>query len=106
MAEERVVLPDDLDLVPRDAPLFLTVRVADLWKREDVQELNKFLVQEKIADLSALSDQAVPIPLRDWERATYVNLQMPLVQSFVVILWPAHPFRREALSRRNSRSGG
>jgi Protein kinase domain/Protein of unknown function (DUF1559) len=105
VAGERVVLPDDLDLVPRDAPLFLTVRVADLWKREDMQELNTFLVQEKIADLSALSDQAVPIPLRDWERATYVNLQMPLVQSFVVILSPTHPFRREALEAELRKRG-
>ena len=96
VAVERIVLPDDLDLVPRDAPLFLSVRVADLWQQKELQGLNTFLVQEKIADLAAVADQAVPIPLRDWERATYVSLQMPLAESFVVILWPRRPFGARA----------
>jgi len=92
---ERAVLPDDLALVPRDAPLFLTVRVADLWQHKEMQGLNEFLVQEKIADLAALADQTVPIPLRDWERATYVNLQLPVDGSFVVILATAQPYQRD-----------
>jgi hypothetical protein len=105
MPEERVALPDDLALIPRDAPLFLSVRVADLWKQDEFQALNKFLLQEKIADLAVLCDDAVPVPLRHWERATYVNLQMPLNQSYVVIVGLTHPFPRKALETELERRG-
>jgi hypothetical protein len=102
---QKIVLPDDLALVPRDATGFLTVRMADLWGRQDVKSLDKYLLQEKMANLAGLGDQVAPIPPRDWERVTYVNLQMPLVQSFVVIVRPFRPFRREALVAELERRG-
>ena len=95
--EAPIALPDDLDLVPRDAVMFLTIRVADLWKREDVQGLNAFLVREKLADVAAAADTVVPIPPSDLERVTFVNLQLPRNESFVAILATAKPYPREQL---------
>ncbi len=76
--EAPVALPEDLDLVPRDAVLFLTIRVADLLNRNDVQGLNQELIRAKLPsldDAGAAIEQALGLRWGEIEHATLVNLQ-------------------------------
>jgi hypothetical protein len=71
-----IVLPADLDLVPRDAELFATLRVADLWKRKDVQEWNRLLKGAELPNLdepAALLENVLHLRPESIERATFVN---------------------------------
>jgi hypothetical protein len=72
-----VSLPADLDLVPRDAILFVSVRVADLWKRRDVQEWNRVLKDAKYPNLDNVFTVTAKNVLLPRPRAAYrpdVNL--------------------------------
>jgi hypothetical protein len=96
-------LPDDLDLVPRDAVMFLTVRVADLANRKDVQGLKRLLGRDKAATLEELFglESLVPLRLEDVERLTLINLQpAPFPQSLVAIVKTTRPYGRQALGAR------
>jgi tetratricopeptide (TPR) repeat protein len=71
-------LPADLDLVPRDAFVFATVRVADLWGRQDARDLATLLniqqapgVPDLRKELDELRRQTAIMP-EDVERVTYV----------------------------------
>jgi hypothetical protein len=103
-----VVLPDDLDLVSRDAVMFLTVRVADLWKRKDVQELMRLSGGERPTSLEGAFglQEAVPLRLETVQRLTLVNLRpAPFPESFVVIVATSQPYPREPLQARLAQRG-
>jgi hypothetical protein len=107
-AAPPVVLPDDLDLVPRDVVMFVTVRVADLWKRKDVEELKRLLGPEKLAALdAAFGFQAVvPFGLEDVERLTVISLQpKPIPDSIVVIMAMTRPFPRDQVQDQLAKRG-
>jgi hypothetical protein len=110
-----VGLPADLDLVPRDALMFATVRVAELWKRKDVQEVNRLLAAVKLGAEHLPLSEMMPLRLDMIERFTLVNLQSgALHESFpgVGIVattqpyirsgpgGPGHNSLREALEKR------
>jgi hypothetical protein len=108
MAPEPVVLPDDLDLVPRDAIMFVTVHVADLAKRKDVQGLKRLLGREKSATLEEVFglESVVPLRLQEVERLTLMNLQpAPLPESLVAIVATTRPYPREPLEAQLAKRG-
>jgi hypothetical protein len=104
----RVVLPDDLDLVPRDAVMFMTLRAADLSRRKDFQGLKGFFGYEKLATLEQLVglEDVVPLRLDTVERVTLINLQpAPFPESLVVIVATTRPHPREPLEAQLTKHG-
>ena len=65
-------LPADLDLVPRDAYGFASVRLADLWQSAAGAELRKTLTAQR-PDLLKSVEKALGITLADIERGTIVG---------------------------------
>jgi hypothetical protein len=105
---EPIVLPDDLDLVPRDAVMVLTVRVADLAKREDVQGLKRLLGGEKLTTLEDLFglEAVVPFRLDEVERLTLIDLQpAQFPDSVVAIVATTRPYGRNRLEAQLSLRG-
>jgi hypothetical protein len=96
-----VPLPPDLDLVPRDAALFLTVRAAEVWKRKDVQGLNRELKRTEYANLDDMVrafKEARTVGVDEVERFTLVYLEAtPWPDSAVAILSTSKPYAREKL---------
>jgi hypothetical protein len=103
-----VVLPDDLDLVPRDAVMFLTVRVADLAKRKDVDGLKRLLGRETWATLEEVfaHETVVPLRLDEVERLTLINYQPTrFPDSVVAIVAMTRPYERKRLEAQLSLRG-
>jgi hypothetical protein len=65
---EVTKLPPELDVVPRDALGFITVRVADLWGSDIAKQLRLRVAKEKVEELKALEDCGLSLP--DIERFT------------------------------------
>jgi hypothetical protein len=108
-SETRVVLPDDLDLVPRDAVIFVSVRVADLCRRKDVQGLRKALGANKVPDpfdfLAAFA-RSHGAPPDDLERVTLVNLRpAPSPESYVAVVTTAQPYSRDEFQEQLGKRG-
>ncbi len=101
---EPVTLPADLDLVPRGAVMFVTVRVADLANRKDVQGLKRLLGREKLATLEEVFglENVVPLRLEEVERLTLVNLQPApsFKESLVAIVRTIRPYGRQKLEEQ------
>jgi hypothetical protein len=71
-AAEAEALPADLDLVPRDAYGFASVRLADLWQSAAGAELRKTLTAQR-PDVLKSVEKALGITLADIERGTIVG---------------------------------
>jgi tRNA A-37 threonylcarbamoyl transferase component Bud32 len=103
-SEPVVALPADLDLVPRDASGFVTIHVAELWNRKDVQGLKELLAREKLVnadDEAADLEGFLGIRPEALERATFLVLEAERPEAtWVAILATAEPFSRDALQAR------
>jgi hypothetical protein len=105
-AAPPVALPDDLDLVPRDAAMFVTVRVADLWKRSDAQGLKRLLGGDQLATVEDVLgfQNGLPLRLEEVERLTLVNLQPDsFPKSFVAIVRTTRPYDRQKVEEQLAR---
>jgi serine/threonine protein kinase len=84
-------LPADLDLVPRDAFAFATVRVADLWSRRTIKELAGLtgpvygVSSEEVERFAKELERASGISPGDIERATVVVVDSDLTTRAVVL---------------------
>lgn len=84
-------LPADLDLVPRDAFAFTTVRVADLWSRRTIRELAGLtgpvygVSSEEVERFAKELERASGISPGDIERATVVVVDSDLTTRAVVL---------------------
>jgi DNA-directed RNA polymerase subunit RPC12/RpoP len=67
----RDATPADLRLVPADAQAFISVRVADIWKSDDLKKVLDALPAEVRKTISAQEDKA-GLTLGDCERVTVV----------------------------------
>lgn len=76
-------LPAGLDVVPRDAALFLSVRVADLWALEDVGGVIRRHAQAK--DLESFVREILGVGFADMERVTVIWPDTPEPAHFSVM---------------------
>jgi prepilin-type processing-associated H-X9-DG protein len=74
-AEADVPLPPELNLIPRDAAAFVSIRVADLWSSDAAKELRDYLTREpKALDEMA---KATGLKISDVERVTLFFPTLP-----------------------------
>jgi tetratricopeptide (TPR) repeat protein/tRNA A-37 threonylcarbamoyl transferase component Bud32 len=105
-------LPADLDLVPRDAFAFATMRVADLWARQDLQNLAAMLNPQQAAGGRPASEELARlqrdtgIAPQDIERLTLVVPKQQDPSGSVFLLALTRPYDRErvydAVTQRGS----
>ena len=63
-------LPSDLDIVPRDAAVFITVRVADMWENHVPEQVRQMLADQPGSPTLQLA--AMGLKIENIERATVV----------------------------------
>ncbi len=95
--DKKAALPADLDLVPRDAAGFLSVRVADLWADAHFQKMRAELTKqygESVKDLE--KSYALGVDLGQVERLTVVMPKLPEPRSeglvLVLLVTTAKPY--------------
>jgi uncharacterized protein (TIGR03067 family) len=105
-APEPAALPPDLNLIPRDAPGFVSFRPADLMASEALKRLQAAFAKQKLAigdqlvnAWPTLIKDALTIPLEQLERATFVMLDED-GDDVVVILATKQPYDRKRLLER------
>ncbi len=90
----KAALPADLDLVPREAAGFLTVRVADLWDSPALKEPRQQLAANNPQLMEQIT-KAVGVSPSEIERATIVLPRGPKVREqgvvFVVLIAATKP---------------
>jgi hypothetical protein len=92
----RVKLPADLDLVPRDAPGFGSIRVAELWTSDEAASLRK-LVEEtpEISQMLTIMEKAVGLKITDIERVTLIAPPPDSRAQPIFIVSTVKPFDRD-----------
>jgi hypothetical protein len=107
--EQPAELPADLDLVPGDASGFVSIRVAELWNRKDVQGLKELLAHHKILDGDKEAtgiETLLGLRLGSLERATFFVLDAERPEnSWVVLLATAERYSRATLEERLDAQG-
>ena len=101
--EGKVALTEDLELVPRDSVLFVSLAVGDLWKRRDVQGLNELLARAKLPPPTDWLTNGLPpgVPVGDLQRITFISMKPEQAEpSFVAVVQTAPSFSGEQLRQQ------
>ncbi len=101
--EGKAALTEDLELVPRDSVLFVSLAVGDLWKRQDVRGLNDLLVREKLPPPTDWLTHGLPpgVPVEDLQRITFVNMKPEQAEPlFVAVVQTVPSFSGEQLRQQ------
>jgi prepilin-type processing-associated H-X9-DG protein len=108
-AKAAPAIPTDLDLVPQDAAAFIHIRLADLWKADELKELRTLLALAGPQALQSLDGQFVPAPSTiepvTWVFLTPESLQTSLFSgspegvSPLLVVSTSTPFDRDKVRK-------
>jgi hypothetical protein len=68
----KTTIPADLERVPRDAPIFFSVRVSEVWKNKTLQDFVQRLGKSQPRAMQEI-EGAAGVPLAQVERVTFVG---------------------------------
>jgi len=97
VAEKKSEPASELDLIPRDAGMFVSIRVADLWQTDIAQPLRDLFAKERPEALAELEKQ---ISLRP-EQVERITILFPTVgpemDAPLILITTIKPYNREKL---------